>query len=168
MKRFTSLAEFGKRSSSPLTTPSGERTSATLNSSVASNSSEDEDCNPDENAEDDVESSAGSIVDVERDGESRSPTPSDITNHLIQSRKLEIGSARFMLGEPTPVPPVRPTPFSALAAAAAAYSAGLQQHSAPGPWAALSHYPGALFPTAGLPPGAFGGGLTGSSGKDYL
>lgn len=75
---------------------------------------------------------------------------------------------RFMLGEPTPVPPVRPTPFSALAAAAAAYSAGLQQHSAPGPWAALSHYPGALFPTAGLPPGAFGGGLTGSSGKDYL
>lgn len=72
-----------------------------------------------------------------------------------------------MLGEPTPVPPVRPTPFSALAAAAAAYSAGLQQHSAPGPWAALSHYPGALFPAAGLPPGAFGGGLTGSSGKYF-
>lgn len=70
-----------------------------------------------------------------------------------------------MLGEPTPVPPVRPTPFSALAAAAAAYSAGLQQHSAPGPWAALSHYPGALFPGTGLPPGAFGGGLTGSSGN---
>lgn len=68
-----------------------------------------------------------------------------------------------MLGEPTPVTPVRPTPFSALAAAAAAYSAGLQQHSAPGPWS-LGHYPGSIFPGA-LPPGAFNPGLSNSAGK---
>ena len=88
--------QFGKRNTSPVTTQSGERNSATLNSSsVASNSSEDEDCNVDDNVDDDVESSAGSIVDVERDGESRSPTPSsDIANNLIESRKLDVGSAR--------------------------------------------------------------------------
>lgn len=77
-----------------MTTQSGERNSATLNSSAASNSSDDEDCNVDENADDDVDSCAGSIVDVERDGESRSPTPTGITNHLMQSRRLDIGSAR--------------------------------------------------------------------------
>jgi len=72
-----------------------------------------------------------------------------------------------MLGDATPVTPVRPTPFSALAAAAAAYSAGLQQHSSPSPWS-LGHYPGSLFP-GGLPPGAFNPGLPNSNGKcEYL
>lgn len=90
-----SLFQMNQRNSSPVT-QSGERNSATLNSSAASNSS-DEDCNVDDEADDDVDSCAGSIVDVERDGESRSPTPTGIGNHLMQSRRLDIGSARSVL-----------------------------------------------------------------------
>ncbi|XP_067008112.2 muscle segmentation homeobox [Anabrus simplex] len=132
--------------------------------------------------EDDDESGQGSIVDVEvlRDSNSpvHTPTPTSTPTPLtppppslisnpaagrIGDTMLLPGSARFMLGHGPGggmVAPVRPTPFSALAAAAAAYSAGLQhhhpahQHVPPGggnSWATqalVGHYPGAMFPGA--------------------
>lgn len=95
----------------------------------------------------------GSIVDVEvcREGETPRTSPSSVSSLLQQQAQ---GMARLML----PVTPVRPTPFSALAAAAAAYSAGLQQPHSQG-WGVHGHYPGPpVFPN-------FGGGLSGSPGK---
>lgn len=123
----------------------------------------------DEELEDDESGHEGSIVDVCRDSNSpdmRSPaTPEP---RMGADLVLPPGSARFLLGGGGMVTPVRPTPFSALAAAAAAYSAGLQHHGAAGhpgnPWQTsplVGHYP--MFPggSAGIGP-TFTSGLAGS------
>lgn len=106
-----------------------------------------------------------SIVDVEacRDNEgaaspegARTP-PTSMSSFLQhhQSAATNLMAARLMLGSP-PVAPVRPTPFSALAAAAAAYSAGLQQPPHHTSWSVHGHYPGPpVFPS-------FTSGLSGS------
>lgn len=115
---------------------------------ASSEDQEDEDLDLESGAEDE-----GSIVDVEvsRDGESPRTPPSSVGSFL-QQHQAQV--ARLML----PVTPVRPTPFSALAAAAAAYSAGLQQPHSQG-WGVHGHYPGPpVFPN-------FGSGLSGSPGK---
>lgn len=88
--------------------------------------------------------------DTEVDVEGRRTPPGSLLNQHSSSTAAQV--ARLMM----PVAPVRPTPFSALAAAAAAYSAGLQQP--PQGWV-HGHYGGpAVFPS-------FGGGLAGSPGK---
>lgn len=115
---------------------------------ASSEEQDDEDMFLESGAEDE-----GSIVDVEvcREGETPRTSPSSVSSLLQQQAQ---GMARLML----PVTPVRPTPFSALAAAAAAYSAGLQQPHSQG-WGVHGHYPGPpVFPN-------FGGGLSGSPGK---
>ncbi|XP_069674196.1 muscle segmentation homeobox-like [Periplaneta americana] len=114
------------------------------------------------NDDEDAESGQGSVVDVEvlRDSNSpvNTPTPTSTPTPMTPPPSRLGG---FMLaGGHTPgagmVTPVRPTPFSALAAAAAAYSAGLQHHHPaahhqPNSWATstlVGHYPGAMFPGA--------------------
>ncbi|XP_046667574.1 muscle segmentation homeobox [Homalodisca vitripennis] len=112
---------------------------------ASSEDQEDEDLDLESGMEDE-----GSIVDVEvcREGESPRTPPTSVSSFL-QQHQAQV--ARLML----PVAPVRPTPFSALAAAAAAYSAGLQQPHPQG-WGVHGHYPGPpVFPS-------FGGGLSGS------
>jgi hypothetical protein len=129
----------------------------------------------------DDESEQGSAVDVEvlRDSNSPGSTPRPL--HPTGSA-ADVLSARFMLagghgpgGGGSVVTPVRPTPFSALAAAAAAYSAGLQHHQPaphhqPPAWATstlVGHYPGAMFPgPAAAAAAAFAAaGLGGSPGE---
>lgn len=84
---------------------------------------------------------------------------SSAVNSFLQHPASSLMAARFMLGSQHPVTPVRPTPFSALAAAAAAYSAGLQ-HSTPSWPSVHGHYNPAttVFPS-------FGNSLSNSSGK---
>lgn len=135
----------------------------------------------------DDESEQGSAVDVEvlRDSSSPINTPTPTTPPPLHPGARMSGNspdmlpARFMLaGAQGPgagiVTPVRPTPFSALAAAAAAYSAGLQHHHPaphhqPNSWAAstlVGHYPGAMFPGPAAAAAAFAAaGLGGSPGK---
>jgi hypothetical protein len=135
----------------------------------------------------DDESEQGSAVDVEVLRDSNSPvcTPTPLTPPPLQpggrlsGSPADVLSARFMLaGGHGPgggvVTPVRPTPFSALAAAAAAYSAGLQHHHPaphhqPTSWAAstlVGHYPGAMFPGPAAAAAAFAAaGLAGSPGE---
>lgn len=118
---------------------------------------EDEDLDLEESGLEDE----GSIVDVEVCRENRSPegtrTPPTSVNSFLQHPASGLMAARLMIGS-TPVAPVRPTPFSALAAAAAAYSAGLQQPHPPS-WSVHGHYPGPpVFPS-------FTTGLSGSPGK---
>ncbi|KAK7872874.1 hypothetical protein R5R35_006741 [Gryllus longicercus] len=125
--------------------------------------------------DDDDESGHGSDVDVEvlRDGDSpgaRSSTPGATPPPGAgpsPSPGVPAGAGLLLPGAagrfvPRPggaagvVAPVRPTPFSALAAAAAAYSAGLHHPAAhqPAPtgWPPgaplVGHYPGAMFPGA--------------------
>lgn len=94
------------------------------------------------------ESSGEDDADLEVDVEGRRTPPNSLLNQHSSATAAQV--ARLML----PVTPVRPTPFSALAAAAAAYS--LQQP--PQGWV-HGHYPGPpVFPS-------FGGGLSGSPGK---
>jgi hypothetical protein len=132
----------------------------------------------------DDESDRGSAVDVEvlRDSNSPVNTPTPMTPPPLQQggSSADMLSTRFMLsGGHGPsagmVTPVRPTPFSALAAAAAAYSAGLQHHHPaphhqPNSWASstlVGHYPGAMFPGPAAAAAAFAAaGLGGSPGED--
>lgn len=132
----------------------------------------------------DDDSEQGSAVDVEvlRDSNSPVNTPTPLTPPPLQQGggSADMLSARFMLaGGHAPgagmVTPVRPTPFSALAAAAAAYTAGLQHqhHHAPqhhhSSWATstlVGHYPGAMFPGPAATAVAFAAaGLGGSAGE---
>lgn len=138
----------------------------------------------------DDESEQGSAVDVEvlRDSSSPVNTPTPTTppplhpGARMSASSVDTLSARFMLaGAHGPgagvVTPVRPTPFSALAAAAAAYSAGLQHHHPaphhqPNSWAAstlVGHYPGAMFPGPAAAAAAFAAaGLGGSPGEQQV
>jgi len=138
----------------------------------------------------DDESEQGSAVDVEVLRDSSSPvntltptTPPPLhTGARMSASSVDTLSARFMLaGAHGPgagvVTPVRPTPFSALAAAAAAYSAGLQHHHPsphhqPNSWAAstlVGHYPGAMFPGPAAAAAAFAAaGLGGSPGEQQV
>lgn len=138
----------------------------------------------------DDESEQGSAVDVEvlRDSSSPVNTPTPTTppplhpGVRMSGNSADMLPARFMLaGAHGPgagiVTPVRPTPFSALAAAAAAYSAGLQHHHPaphhqPNSWAAstlVGHYPGAMFPGPAAAAAAFAAaGLAGSPGEQQV
>jgi hypothetical protein len=135
----------------------------------------------------DDESEQGSAVDIEvlRDSNSPVSTPTPLTppplppGGRLSGGPADVLSARFMFASGHGpgggvVTPVRPTPFSALAAAAAAYSAGLQHHHPaphhqPGSWAAstlVGHYPGAMFPGPAAAAAAFAAaGLAGSPGE---
>lgn len=113
--------------------------------------------------DDDLEMESGDDdenIDVEavkRSSPENSRTPPHSLNSFLQNPASSIMAARFMLGS-QPVTPVRPTPFSALAAAAAAYSAGLQHSST---WPSVH---GPYNPTSSVFP-SFTNTLSNSPGK---
>lgn len=116
--------------------------------------------------EDDLEMESGDDeenIDVEavkRSSPDSSRTPPHSLNSFLQHPASSIMAARFMFGS-QPVTPVRPTPFSALAAAAAAYSAGLQPSSS---WPSVH---GPYNPTSSVFP-SFTNTLSNSPGKLLL
>ncbi len=110
-----------------------------------------------ESGEDDENIDVEAVKRAGSPGDSTTPPPHSL-NSFLQHPANSLMAARFMLGA-QPVPPVRPTPFSAFAAAAAASFAGLQHSSS---WSHGPYNPASsVFPS-------FTDSLSNSPGKNFF